>query len=424
MLVRKLVLWAVVGTIGVAGLASARVLKVVPAGSASASGDFITIQSAIDAANSGDLVLVDPGTYSGAGNRDLDFHGKNLNLGTLGAPDLTIIDCGGTSGSHHGAFNFHSGETSATFIQGFTITNAYFATDGGVDTGAIHCDGASPQIMSCIIRNNSSHGITSMGNASPAVATCVINNNTGHGVALGVGGGATGGATLTQLTIFRNGRAGISLPWNISSDQSVSNCTVVSNDSGGVRFVGTNTNPNTVDTNYTYALGNIFAFNKVTGLQKTGQYFPGIVVMCNDVFGNSTDWLNVIDPTVYSENNFSADPKFCDTAIAKYTLQSNSPCLDGSGSNPCFIQIGSQGAGGCAPTSCCVGMRGNVDCSSDNLVDISDLTALIDHMFISLGPLCCFDEANTDAAGLIDISDLTALIDHMFISLNPLPNCP
>ena len=77
-----------------------------------------------------------------------------------------------------------------------------------------------------------------------------------------------------------------------------------------------------------------------------------------------------------------------------------------------------------ADPGCCT-VRGNTDCSGDGIVDISDLTALIDHMFISLNPLCCPEAGNTDGSpdGFIDIADLTALIDHMFISLNPMVQC-
>lgn len=68
--------------------------------------------------------------------------------------------------------------------------------------------------------------------------------------------------------------------------------------------------------------------------------------------------------------------------------------------------------------SCCVGLTGNVDCDPTDGADISDLTALIDNLYISFTPLCCSAEANTDGSvdGNIDISDLTALIDYLYIS--------
>lgn len=77
-----------------------------------------------------------------------------------------------------------------------------------------------------------------------------------------------------------------------------------------------------------------------------------------------------------------------------------------------------------AASGCCV-VRGNTDCSPDGIVDISDLTRLIDNLFISLDPLCCVDAANTDASpdGIVDISDLTILIDNLYISLNPMIPC-
>ena len=228
---------------------------------------------------------------------------------------------------------------------------------------------------------------------------------------------------LSQVVVDHNRGAGVVFGWHNDSARTISSSTIVCNDSGGVRFVGVNSDPMVVDTVFTYLYANIIAYNRVAGLQKTGTYFPGVSMMCSDVFGNVVDWQNVVDATVDTTLMFSADPKFCDTAGGKFTLLTGSPCLAGPG-NPCFTNIGALGSGSCTPTSCCLGTRGNVDCDGGQGVDISDLTALIDHMFISLNPLCCFDEANTDSAGEIDISDLTALIDHMFISLNPLPSCP
>ncbi len=81
---------------------------------------------------------------------------------------------------------------------------------------------------------------------------------------------------------------------------------------------------------------------------------------------------------------------------------------------------------GDACDACCIGERGNVDGSSDNLVTMGDLTVMIDHLFITLTPLACPDEGNVDLSGdgLITMGDLTVLIDHLFISLTPLPACP
>ncbi|MBI5265856.1 MAG: hypothetical protein HY851_01360, partial [candidate division Zixibacteria bacterium] len=73
----------------------------------------------------------------------------------------------------------------------------------------------------------------------------------------------------------------------------------------------------------------------------------------------------------------------------------------------------------------CLGRAGNVDCVQPDGVDISDLSALIDHLFITFRPLTCPAEANVDGdyAGRIDISDLTALIDNLFISFVPPAPC-
>jgi hypothetical protein len=74
--------------------------------------------------------------------------------------------------------------------------------------------------------------------------------------------------------------------------------------------------------------------------------------------------------------------------------------------------------------NCCIGLRGNVDCDLEGVVDIVDIQVLIDNLFLTLQPLCCQDEADLDLSGEIDITDLQLLIDNQFISLAPLPECP
>jgi streptogramin lyase len=77
----------------------------------------------------------------------------------------------------------------------------------------------------------------------------------------------------------------------------------------------------------------------------------------------------------------------------------------------------------CATASCCVGLTGNIDCDPGNGVDIADLTALIDYLYVTFTPLCCTGEANCDGQPGIDIADLTALIDYLYISFIPVAPC-
>jgi hypothetical protein len=78
------------------------------------------------------------------------------------------------------------------------------------------------------------------------------------------------------------------------------------------------------------------------------------------------------------------------------------------------------------PCICCQGTTGNIDCDELNKTDISDLTALVDHLYLSFAPLCCPTAANCDGSldGNVDISDLTALIDYLYVTFTPTAVCP
>ncbi|MCH8274597.1 MAG: hypothetical protein IH851_07395, partial [Armatimonadetes bacterium] len=69
---------------------------------------YATIQDAIDAAVNSDTVLVEDGIYTGAGNKNLDFGGKLIEVISENGPDNCIIDCENDGRG----FYFHSGETS------------------------------------------------------------------------------------------------------------------------------------------------------------------------------------------------------------------------------------------------------------------------------------------------------------------------
>jgi hypothetical protein len=69
--------------------------------------------------------------------------------------------------------------------------------------------------------------------------------------------------------------------------------------------------------------------------------------------------------------------------------------------------------------------RGNVNCSYDGKITLSDITMLIDKVYISKKPLCCSPNGNTNAS--VDLkhtlSDITQLIDRVYISKLPTEPC-
>jgi predicted outer membrane repeat protein len=145
----------------------------------SAAHPFDSIQEAIDAAGVGNklIVIVLDGTYTGTGNYDIDFGGKAATVHSLNGPENCIIDCENLGRG----FDFHSGETQGTIIEGFTITNGQ--ADYG---GAISCTmNSSPQIRNCVLNGNTAaiHGGGLYCNMSdPILSDCTVSNNSPDGI--------------------------------------------------------------------------------------------------------------------------------------------------------------------------------------------------------------------------------------------------
>lgn len=368
--------------------------------------DQPTIQAGIDAAAPRDTVVVLPGLYVGAGNRDLDYGGKMITMFSAGGPDATFIQCNGTIFERHIGFNFHSGEDSTAILKGFTVLGAYSGLD--TDSGAIICDGASPTVRDCVLGGNFTHGIRIVHNGFPKIRNCTITHNSGHGVYVNHFYSPDADLDITGSLINHNVGSGIFVhePRLVS----ISHCTIVSNFDHGIyvegmppltadKSVAVRTVTNTISAyNNGYGMGSLFGFY-------------GSTVVCSDAFGNTGGNFHsfTLDPA-----GFSADPRFCDTLNMDYTLAANSFCAPEI--NPCGELIGAFDIG-------CVDIILCGDINGDALVNVGDLTYYINYIFKHGPPPVPMEAADVNGDGKINVGDPVFLLAYIFRS-GPNPACP
>jgi predicted outer membrane repeat protein len=140
--------------------------------------DYNTIQEGIDASSDGDTVLVQPGTYI----ENINFNGHNITLASrfLTTRDTTFIHSTIIDGNADGSvITCENGEDRNTIIIGFTITNGYAISGGGIE-----CVEASPAIAWNLIQGNDGVGIYCWG-GSPIIDRNVIKRNiSGSGISV------------------------------------------------------------------------------------------------------------------------------------------------------------------------------------------------------------------------------------------------
>ncbi|NBS50186.1 MAG: hypothetical protein EBS97_06210 [Verrucomicrobia bacterium] len=166
---------------------------------------YATLQKAIDSSVNGDVVIIRSGTYSGAGNRDINLRGKSITVTSLNGPDTTILDLGRAKG-----FVAQSTETTNTVVNGLTLSNGYVESSRDWDGDSIiSVSGtASLTVRNCIFKNNetkanyvtTSTGII-QGRDTVVVDNCLFYNNTigGGGWTSVAGGGAYVVWGLTEI---------------------------------------------------------------------------------------------------------------------------------------------------------------------------------------------------------------------------------
>ena len=271
-----------------------------------------TIQAGIDAAKSGDTVLVANGTYKGAANKNLDFAGKAISvISQSNDPTQCIIDCenGGRG------FSFHSGETTAALVRGFTIRNGnvgkYFDNTFDRYGGAIICAYSSPTIANCILRDSVAYtgGGLEVYGGSPIVTSCAFIGNNAR-----LGGGMNtdfSGSSITNCLFVNN--SADSEGGGLASDQSsltLTNCTFYGNTAGS-QGGGINTFSDSPVVTNCIIWGNTAKYGNGIG---GNQY---ATVSYSDVQGGYP-----------GTSSLSAAPLFVDAANGDFHLQTLSPCIN------------------------------------------------------------------------------------------------
>jgi hypothetical protein len=206
--------------------------------------EYSTVQSAIDNSNSGDVIILDPGTYV---VNNLQMNQKIVHLVSSGNRENTFISGNGTNR----LLTINNDTTclqvikGISFINGSALSNSGYVTavqsgkvifedcvfsNSGGNTGNTLFRGSGQNtttFKNCIVRNNNAENYAGLGYAT--IVGCLIYSNSGwnnsspvvtsrlvNSVVYGNGGGAgnpwtTGGATNSTVVnsiIWANGGAG------------------------------------------------------------------------------------------------------------------------------------------------------------------------------------------------------------------------
>jgi len=282
--------------------------------------DYADIQLAINAATTGDVVLVSPGTYF----ENIDFDGKAITVTSTGGAGVTIID----GGKNRSVVVFENGEGLDSVLDGFTITNGSATPNGG----GICCDSSSPTIINNTISNSVAvygGGIICYDHASPDIKYNTICGNTipysGGGICCWNYSSPTITDNIISGNRCNNGGGGIYCYDNSSpviTNNIVTTNTASNSEGGGIYFIDdsspTITNNTITGNTAIYGAGicstninsSTITNNTITG--NTAEYGGGIscssfsspAIKNNTIYGNTANfsgggiYLNSASPTI------------------------------------------------------------------------------------------------------------------------------
>ncbi len=162
------------------GGASARtVLTVCPDGS----GQYPTIQMAVDAAPAGAAIELCDGVFEGPGNRDVLLGDRFLTIRSVsGDTALCVVRAGGSPGEPHRAFVFRSGVDTCAVLEDLTVEGGRAALGGGILCEADSSGGrGGPLLRGCLVRDCTADegGGIAVDEAAVWLEGCTLRGNAG-----------------------------------------------------------------------------------------------------------------------------------------------------------------------------------------------------------------------------------------------------
>jgi hypothetical protein len=273
------------------------------------------IQAAVDVAADGETVWVAAGTYTGAGNRNVDFHGTNCALRSSGGPRVTIIDVQNANESR--GFYFHSGETPNAVVDGFTIRNGSIQYSGGGGSG-VYCLNSSPTIRHCVFATNRTHrfgaGVLAENASSPFIENCIFTGNSSQWGGAGLGTfGAGAKPTVRGCLFYDNKDNWGAIRFSAGATGAVSCCTVVRNSSSWKGSPG----------GISCDAGSVVRVQNTIVYGNTG-VIPNQVGGADNGLGDLEITYSCVQSGFAGMGNITDDPLF----TTDFHLLSNSPCIN------------------------------------------------------------------------------------------------
>jgi len=281
--------------------------------------DQPTILAGIDAASSGDTVLISCGTYF---ENELHLPAGVIVRSEMGSAGCVTID------AQQSSWIFSAQFAGTIRIEGLTLKNG----GGGTHAGGLGLHETNAVVKNVVFENCSATlyggATTSAGGGNIGYYDCVFRN-----CSAGELGGAywtDSGNVLFERCVFSgnyaesNGGAIYGYP-----PVRILDCTIVDNSTGA--------SDDLTVINVTELRNTIAAFNDTS--IPFDFYGSSWDVTCCDVFGNAGgDYIGDLAGLDGINGNISLDPLFCDPDMDDFSLRSDSPCAPEN--NDCGVLMG------------------------------------------------------------------------------------